>query len=309
MAVADLLDLVGDTPLVELKRLSPKPGVRIFAKLEGQNPTGSIKDRIALGLVRAAERRGALTPGDTIIEASSGNTAIALAFVAKQLGYRARVVLPRGIAPSVRDILEVYEVEITWAEAGAGMAEAIELAQRIADAEGLYLLGQFSDPVNVDVHYRTTGAEIVRDLPDVDVFVAGIGTSGTVMGVGRRLREVSPEVQIIGIEPKLGEQLMGLRSLGEGFIPPLLDLGMLSGRYLVDSAQAFACARELARAEGIIAGASSGATLHGAIRAAERLDSGNIVVIFADGGWKYLPSRPWEAAERGDASLDEIHWW
>ena len=309
MAVADLLDLVGNTPLVELKHLSPKPGVRIFAKLEGQNPTGSIKDRIALGLVEAAERSGKIKPGDTIIEASSGNTAIALAFVAKQRGYRVRVVLPPAIAPSIRDVLALYDVEITWTEEGAGMTEAIDLTRRIAEAEGLHPLGQFDNPENVEIHYRTTGAEIARDLPHVDLLVAGIGTSGTIMGVGRRLRELSPGVQLIGIEPKLGDRVMGLPSLEEGFMPPLLDLEKLDGRYLVDSAEAFRCVRDLARAEGIVAGVSSGATLQGALRAAQRLESGNIVVIFADGGWKYLPSRPWEAADRGDAALDDIHWW
>ncbi len=309
MPAADLLKHIGNTPLVELRRLAPKPGIRIFAKLEGMNPTGSVKDRIALGLVEAAERRGALKPGDAIIEATSGNTGIALAFVAKQRGYRARVVLPRGVATSVQDILNLFGVEITWAESHGGMKGAIELAQKVAEAEGVHLLGQFTDAANVEVHYRTTGEEIARALPEVDVFVAGIGTGGTIMGAGRRLREVSPGVRVIGIEPKLGERLQGLRSLAEGFIPPLLDLAQLDGRYLVDSAEAFKCARMVAQAEGILAGPSSGATLAGALRAARRMERGNIVVIFADAGWKYVPGRPWQAAHEGDRSLDDIHWW
>jgi cysteine synthase B len=304
-----LLKLVGKTPLVELRALSPKPGVRIFAKLEGQNPTGSIKDRVALALVEAAERRGDLKPGDTIVEASSGNTGIALAFVAKQRGYRAHIVLPRGVAPSIYDLLRMYDVEMTWCEADGGMKRAIDTAQEMASARGFKLLGQFTERANIDVHYQTTGPEILDDLPEVDAFIAGIGTSGTIMGVGKRLREARPDVRIIGIEPKLGERLQGLRSLEEGFLPPLLDLKALDGRFIVDSASAFDCARRVARAEGILAGASAGATLHVAFKVAERIERGNIVVMFADGGWKYLPARPWDATEKRDDQLDEIHWW
>ncbi len=304
-----LLKLVGNTPLVELRALSPKPGVRIYAKLEGQNPTGSIKDRVALALVEAAERRGDLKPGDTIVEASSGNTGIALAFVAKQRGYKAHIVLPRGVAPSIYDLLRMYDVEMTWCEADGGMRRAIDTAQEMAAARGFTPLGQFTERANTDVHYKTTGAEILADLPEVDVFIAGIGTSGTIMGVGKRLREARPNVRIIGIEPKLGERLQGLRSLEEGFLPPLLDLKALDGRFIVDSASAFDCAKRVARAEGILAGASAGATLHVAFKVAERIEKGNIVVMFADGGWKYLPSRPWDVTEKRDDHLDEIHWW
>ncbi len=304
-----LLKLVGNTPLVELRAISPKPGVRIYAKLEGQNPTGSIKDRVALALVEAAERRGELMPGDTIVEASSGNTGIALAFVAKQRGYKAHIVLPRGVAPSIYDLLRMYDVEMTWCEADGGMRRAIDTAQELAAARGFKPLGQFTERANVDVHYKSTGAEILKDVPEVDVFIAGIGTSGTIMGVGKRLREARPNVRIIGIEPKLGERLQGLRSLEEGFLPPLLDLKALDGRFIVDSASAFDCAKRVARAEGILAGASAGATLHVAFKVAERIEKGNIVVMFADGGWKYLPSRPWDVPAKGDDQLDEIHWW
>ena len=294
---------------MELPRLSPKPGIRIFAKLEGQNPTGSVKDRIAKALVEEGEAQGRLKPGDTIVEASSGNTAIALAFIARQRGYRARVVLPRGVAPSIPDLLAIYDVEITWCRHEGGMRRAIDAAEEIAQAEGLYLLGQFKREANVEAHYLTTGPEIASALPRIDAFVAGIGTGGTIMGVGRRLKETHPGVRIIGVEPKLGEQLQGLRSIEEGFVPPLLDLDMLDGRYLVDTASSFRRVKEVVAMEGILAGASSGATLHAALRVAEGMDEGNIVVMFSDSGWKYIPARPWKDADAGSEALDEVHWW
>lgn len=309
MPCVSILDLIGNTPLVELRHMSPRPGVRIFAKLEGQNPSGSIKDRIVAGIIRAAEARGSLKAGTTIIDASSGNTAIALAMVARQRGYRATVVIPRGVAPSITDILEYYGTEVVWCDSRAGMGGAVELAQQLAAEKGYYFLGQFSDPVNVETHYHGTGAEIARDLPDVDAFVAGIGTSGTIMGVGRRLRELNSKVRIIGVEPRMGERLQGLRSLAEGYIPPLLDLSRLDGRYLVDSASAIGMARSVTRAEGLLVGISGGATICAALRAAERMTAGNIVAMVADGGWKYLPARPWEAAREKMADLDEVHWW
>ncbi|MBI4307447.1 MAG: cysteine synthase family protein [Chloroflexi bacterium] len=309
MPIATVLSLIGDTPLVEMPRLSPRPGVRIFAKLEGQNPSGSVKDRVALALVEAAERRGDLKPGATIVEASSGNTAIAVAMVAKQKGYGVRVVIPEGVAPSIKDILELYGVDITWCEPRAGMKGAIETAQQLADAHGYYPLRQFFDEANTEVHYRTTGREIVEALDRVDVFVAGIGTGGTLMGVGRRLRERDPTVRVIGVEPRLGERLQGLRSLAEGFIPPLLDMKALDGRFLMDSATAVAAAHRVVEAEGVLAGVSSGACLAVALRVAEKMKRGNIVAMFSDGGWKYLPARPWDAALKGAAALDETHWW
>ncbi len=309
MAPEGLLGLTGNTPLVELPRLSPKPGIRIFAKLEGQNPSGSVKDRIVLAMVEAAERRGDLKPGDTIVEASSGNTAIALAMVGVQRGYTVRVVLPKGVTPSVSDVLDVYGADVTWCEARAGLKGAIDTAREMADAQGYYCLGQFTDTVNVDAHYQGTGREILEALPTVDAFVAGIGTGGTIMGVGQRLREANPNVRIVGVEPRMGDKLQGLRSLSEGFMPPLLDLQQLDGRYLVDSASALQAAQRVVRAEGILAGVSSGATLHAALRVAEEMERGNIVVMFSDGGWKYLPSRPWDAADEGSPALDETHWW
>ena len=304
-----VLDLIGNTPLVELTHLAPRPGVRIFAKLEGTNPGGSVKDRIVLAMVEEAEREGSLEAGDTIIEASTGNTAIALALVAKQKGYGVHVVMPRGIVASVPDILRLYGAEITWCEAEGGMRRAIDTAHEIAASTGAHVLGQFTKQANVDAHYETTGLEIADALDAVDVFVAGLGTGGTIMGVGRRLRERFPDVRVVGVEAKLGDHLQGLRSLADGYVPPLLDLSKLDGRYLVDSASAIKTVRTVIEAEGILAGVSSGATLHTAFRIAEGMDRGNIVVMFSDGGWKYLPSRPWDAAERGDEALNEVYWW
>ena len=304
-----LLHTIGRTPLVELKHLAPRPGVRIFAKLEGQNPSGSIKDRVAIALVEQLESRRGLRPGDTLVEASTGNTAIALAMVARQRGYQLKVVIPRGVVPSIADILELYGVEILWCRPKAGMGGAIEEANRLAEAHGWHAVGQFDNPVNVTTHYQTTGGEIARALPRIDVFVAGIGTGGTLMGVGRRLRETHPGVKLIGCEPRLGECLQGLRSMEEGFRPPLLDLDCLDGRFLVPSDKAIALANRVIREEGIMAGVSAGATLYAALRVAERMEAGNIVVMFSDGGWKYLPSRPWEAAKQGCTELDETHWW
>ena len=309
MPSTTLLSLIGNTPLVELRRLAPKPGIRIFAKLEGQNPSGSVKDRIVMAMVEAAERRGDIKRGDTVVEASSGNTGISLAMVGKQKGYKVRLAIPRSVAPSVGDILAVYGAEVTWCEPHAGMKGAIDVARGMAEANGWYYLSQFTEPANTEAHYRTTGEEIARELPKLDVFVAGIGTGGTLMGVGRRLRESNPTVRVIGVEPRLGDRLQGLRSLEEGFVPPLLDLSQLDGRFLVDSASAIAATRAVIEAEGIMAGISSGAVLHVALRVAERMERGSIVVMFADGGWKYLPARPWDVAGDGSAKLDDTHWW
>lgn len=309
MAASTILGMIGGTPLVELCHLSPKKGVRIFAKLEGQNPSGSIKDRIALAMVEDAETRGTLKPGDTIVEASSGNTAIALSLVAKQKGYSVRVVIPGEVPPSIGDLLSIYGAEITWCEPRAGMKGAIDLAVEMAKEPGCHYLGQFDNRANLKTHYRTTGMEIVQDLSHIDVFVAGIGTAGTIMGVSRRIKESNPQVMVVGVEPRMGETLQGLRSLSEGYVPPLLDLRQLNRRFLVDNATAIERCRTIIEAEGIFSGISAGATLHAALRVAEDMTEGNIVVMFSDGGWKYLPARPWDAAKYGSEDLDDIHWW
>ena len=309
MPASTVLGLVGNTPLVELAHMPPKPGIRIFAKLEGQNPSGSIKDRIALAMIEEAETEGRLRPGGTIVEASSGNTAIALAFVGKQKGYAVRVVIPGEVAPSIGDLLHLYGAEITWCEPRAGMKGAIDLAQEMSRSEGFHYVGQFDNRINLRTHYHHTGAEIAAGPPSVDVFVAGIGTGGTITGVGRHLREINPQVKIVGVEPRMGESLQGLRSLSEGYVPPLLDLGLLDRRFLVDNATAIDMSRRIVEHEGILAGISAGAALHAAYRVAEDMDQGNIVVMFSDGGWKYLPARPWDAARAGSEDLDDTHWW
>ena len=305
----DPLGLIGNTPLVELRHVAPKPGVRIFAKLEGQNPSGSVKDRIVLAMVEAAERSGLLGPGATIVEASSGNTAIALALVARQRGYAARVVIPEGVVPTIEDLLRLLGADVVRCPSEGGMRRAIETAQELAERDGALALGQFTNDANVRAHYETTGVELLGQLDQIDAFIAGIGTGGTLTGVGRRLREAFPAVEIVGVEPRLGDQLQGLRSLEEGYVPPLLDFGLLSGRFIVDSADALACAREVAEREGLLVGVSSGATLYAAGRVAQRMESGNIVVMFADGGWKYLPARPWDTPLDESERLNEVHWW
>ena len=310
MQSKSILDYVGNTPLVEIPRMSPKPGVRIFAKLEGHNPTGSIKDRVAKYLVQKAEESGELKPGQTLIEASTGNTALALSLIAKQKGYKLKVVMLRRTTPGVAELLATYGVEIVWCDPLAGMKGAIEMAERLSQEEGWFNTCQFESKANLLAHYETTGPEIIEALPQVDAFVAGIGTGGTLMGVGKRLKEHDPQTRIIGVEPKMGDQLQGLRSLQEGYIPPLLDLDMLDGRFLVDTKEAFECARSLLEKEGIFPGVSSGAVLSCAQRVAQRMDNGNIVVIFADGGWKYLTAGPWrDEMEARMQHPDETAWW
>jgi cysteine synthase B len=287
---SNVLDFIGRTPLVELRHLSPKEGVRIFAKLEGGNPTGSVKDRTALYLVKKAEEQGALKPGSTLVEASTGNTAISLALIAKQKGYRLKVVMPRRVTPGMAELLQMLGAELVWEEFVVGMKGAIDHALRLGQEEGHYATRQFQDRANPLAHYETTGPEILAAAPDVDVFVAGIGTGGTITGAGRRLKEHNPRVRVIGVTPKLGDAIQGLRSLEEGYVPPLLDLEMLDGRFLVDSIASFAMMRLLLEKEGLFAGVSSGAVLHAALRVARRMERGTIVALLADTGWRYLPA-------------------
>lgn len=315
-APAAPLSLIGKTPLVELTHLSPRPGVRIFAKLEGANPTGSIKDRVARRLVSEAERQGLIRPGMTLVEASTGNTAIALAMVAKQRGYKLRIVLPHGVVPSVPQLLAVFGTEIVWCPPEAGTRGAIERARRMAedDPDHVFAVQQFSNPLNIDTHYHGTGAEIVESLgrigAGIDVLIAGIGTGGTLMGVGKRVREAFPKVRVVGLEPALGECLQGLRRIEDSFTPPLLDLTALNGRWIVTAADSINAAKRVAEAEGLLVGVSSGATLHIAWKEAARTTGDlNIVCLFSDSGWKYIPAQPWEAAAARAVELDEVHWW
>ncbi len=294
----DLADAIGNTPLVGLPRLAPKPGVRLWAKLEGHNPTGSVKDRIARAMVDDAEKAGLLAPGATLLEPSSGNTGIALALIARLRGYRLVVVMPANTSFERRQLLELYGAEVVPSPAERGSNGAIELAGRLAaEHPDWVMLYQYGNPANALAHYETTGPEIWRDLPEVTHFVAGLGTSGTLMGVGRYLKERNPAVQLVAAEPEYGDLVYGLRNLDEGFIPPIFDPDLLDRRIKVGSHDALRRTRELAAVEGIFAGISSGAVLHVALRLAERAEQADIVVLAADGGWKYLSTGAYGADE------------
>jgi cysteine synthase B len=307
----DILALVGHTPLIELTNCSPRPGVRLFAKLEGQNPTGSIKDRVVSYLIRQAATRGVLHPGQPIVEATTGNTGIALAMVGQRLGHPVRVVVPDTVFPGVARVLTAYGATIEWVPGDLGIIRALEVAWQIVDREGAFFLNQFGSPDNPRCHYETTGVEILAACPDVDVFVCGLGTGGTIMGVGQRLREQNPAVRLIAAEPHSGEQLQGLRSMSEGFVPPILDLSILDTRILVHGARAFRAVHELLAREGVLVGPSSGAVLHAALRWAQHMERVNIVVLFADAGWKYLSAPAYPATEplEDEEELDDILWW
>lgn len=295
MSYDSILDAIGNTPLVKLSRLSPKPGVNLYAKLEGQNPTGSLKDRIALYMIRAAEESGELTLDKTILEPTSGNTGISLAMVSRARGYKLLCVLPDIVTPEREQLLRAFGAEVVYAEGARSTNDAIFMAQRmLADAPGNYFMPyQYGNENNPRAHYETTGPELLRDLSQIDIFVAGLGTGGTLTGVGRFLKERLDGVKIIAAVPHPGDLVQGLRDLGEGFIPPVLDESLLDGRIVVDSLSSFAMAKELMQQEAIFAGISSGAVLKVALKVAERLDSGNVVALLADGGWKYLSTNLW----------------
>ncbi len=287
MKFKDILDAIGHTPLVELPRLSPKKGVRIFAKLEGNNPTGSLKDRIALYMIRQAEEKGELTRDKTILEATSGNTGISLAMIGQRKGYRVKVVMPESVSPERVELLHLFGAEIVFSEGSGGTNRAIEVAQEMAAKDGQYFMPyQYGNDANPLAHYETTAPEILEDMPDIDAFVAGLGTGGTLMGVGRRLKEHDSNTRIVAVVPNPGDRIMGLRSLEEGFTPPIVDLSLLDSRIVVDSKQAFVATRELTKKEGLFAGISSGSVIVCAQRVAQRMEKGNIVALLADGGWK-----------------------
>jgi [CysO sulfur-carrier protein]-thiocarboxylate-dependent cysteine synthase len=285
---SDLLGTIGETPLVELKRMTPNPDVRILAKLESHNPTGSIKDRTALSLIEDAERRGAIRPGDTIMEPTSGNTGISLAMICRVKGYRLVAVMPENVTEERRQLLTLYGAEIVPTEGEFGSNGAVEVAKRLAAENGLFMPFQYGNPANPRAHYEGTAEEIVRDCPEIDAFVAGLGTGGTLMGSAARLKEHRPEIQVIACEPLQGDPVSGLRSLEDGFIPPILDITRLDRKLLVSNRDALVTTRRLASEEGIFAGVSSGAVIHTCMRVASRMKSGTIVGIICDGGWKYL---------------------
>ncbi|HZR12259.1 MAG TPA: PLP-dependent cysteine synthase family protein [Acidimicrobiia bacterium] len=289
-----ILELIGNTPLVGLHALSPSPDVRIYGKLEGQNPGGSSKDRIALKMVELAERDGRLARGDTILEPSSGNTGIGLALVARLRGYKLRVVLPENVSPERTQLLTIFGAEIIPSPAEEGSNGAIRKAEKLAaDDPTQVMLFQYGNDANPLAHYEGTGPEILRDCPDVDVFVAGLGTSGTLMGVGRYLKEHKAGVQIVAVEPPAGELVQGLRSLDEGFVPPIFDPSVLDRKLIVRPRESIEGTRRLLDECGVFAGISSGAAVAGAIKTAAAMDRGTIVTLLPDGGWKYLSSGAW----------------
>jgi len=306
----DVVQSIGNTPLVELKRFSPKPGVRIWAKLESRNPTGSVKDRVARALIEDAEERGLIAPGQTILEPTSGNTGIALAMICRRKGYRLKVVMPENVTPERTQLLEMYGAEIVYSEGSKGSNGAVELALDMAERDASYYVPyQYGNPANPLAHYNGTAPELLEELDDIAAFVAGLGTGGTLMGVGRRLKEEFPDIKIVAAEPMQGEPVQGLRSLDDGFIPPIIDLALLDRKIFVTNRDAIVWTRRLLDEEGIFAGVSSGAILSIAARIAGELDEGNVVFIVCDDGWKYLSSgiytKPVDEIERLDATV----WW
>ena len=293
MRYDSLLDSVGRTPLVGLPRLSPSPDVRLWAKLEDRNPTGSVKDRAAFYMVAQAEKDGLLQPGATILEPTSGNTGISLAMVAKLRGYQLTVVMPENTSAERRQLLEMYGATIISSPAAGGSNEAVRVAKQLAaENPDWIMLYQYGNEANARAHYETTGPELLADLPEITHFVAGLGTTGTLMGTGRFLREHVPGVKIIAAEPRYGELVYGLRNVDEGFVPELYDESVLTTRFSVSSADALSATRELLNTEGIFAGISAGCALHAAMamgaKAAEAGERAGIALIVADGGWKYL---------------------
>ena len=295
---ASIVDLIGNTPVIEVSELSPNPDVKIYAKLEGQTPAGSVKDRIAKAMILSAEREGKLTSGSVILEPSSGNTGIALAMISSIRGYNLKIVLPDNVSIERRQLLEVWGAEIISSPGSEGSNGAVRRAQQLAKENPDWVfLYQYGNEANPEIHYTTTGPEILQDVPDISHFVAGLGTSGTLMGVGRFLKEHNPDIQILAVEPPAGENVEGLRSLEDGFIPPVFEnwngMDLLDGKRIIRPIESLECARKLAQTSGIFAGISSGAALAGALRVAEQIEQGSIVFIVCDGGWKYLSTGAW----------------
>ncbi len=307
------LQAVGNTPLIELPKMSPNDGVRIFAKLEDQNPTGSIKDRVALSMVEAAESTGELQPGQRILEPTSGNTGIALAMIGKVKGYPVSVVMPESATLERVELLRMYGADIIFSPGELGSNGAVFRARALAERDpSIFMPFQYANEANPAAHYCGTALEILDQVPDgeVDAFVAGLGTGGTLMGCGRRLREANPDVRIVAAEPLQGDPVMGLRSLEDGYTPPILDISQLDRKVLVSNGEAVLALRKLLDLEGVFAGVSAGAALAVARRVAMDMEGGNVVVVFADGGAKYMSaglySKPTDQLER---EMEERVWW
>jgi [CysO sulfur-carrier protein]-thiocarboxylate-dependent cysteine synthase len=307
----DIVQSIGNTPLIELKRLSPKPGVRLWAKLESRNPTGSVKDRVARALIEDAEEKGAIRPGQTILEPTSGNTGISLAMICARKGYPLKVVMPDNVTPERTQLLEMYGAEIVSSEGSKGSNGAVELALEMAEADASYYMPyQYGNAANPLAHYNGTALEILEELDEIAAFVAGLGTGGTLMGNGRRFKEeLGDAVRIVAAEPMQGEPVQGLRSLDDGFIPPIIDLSLLDRKIFVTNRDAIVWTRKLLDEESLFAGVSSGAIARVAVRIANELDEGNVVFIVADDGWKYLSSGIYTKPVDEIENLDSTVWW
>ncbi len=287
----DIVEAIGNTPLVELKRLSPKPGVRIYAKLESYNPTGSVKDRVARGLIEDAEAKGAIRPGQTILEPTSGNTGISLAMICQRKGYPLKVVMPDNVTEERTQLLTMYGAEIVYSPGAQGSNGAVALALEMAEADASYYMPyQYGNQANPDAHYNGTALEILDELDSVAAFVAGLGTGGTLMGNGRRFKEHDPDTVVVAAEPLQGELVQGLRSLDDGFIPPIIDLELIDRKIFVSNRDAVVWTKKLLAEEGLFLGVSTGAVAAIAVRIANELDEGNVVFVAPDDGWKYLSS-------------------
>jgi cysteine synthase len=304
-----VLQAIGNTPLVGMPHLS-SPEVRLWAKLEGANPTGSTKDRIALRMIEAAEASGELTLDRVVLEPTSGNTGIALAMVCARKGYKLTVVIPDNASEERIGLLELFGAEIVYSAGDAGTNGSIDVARALAKDEKYFMPFQYGNAANPQAHYEGTGAEIVRDLPEVTHFVAGMGTGGTLTGAGRRLHDHDADITVVAAEPELGDLVYGLRSLDDGFIPPIFDASVVDRKFLVNSSDSLRATRELTAREGIFAGISSGAVLHVAQRIASEIDHGDVVCLLADGGWKYLSTQAWSPdVETAEKRVAESLWW
>jgi cysteine synthase len=305
----NVVESIGNTPLVELPRLSPKPEVRIYAKLEGRNPTGSVTDREARSMIEAAEAEGAIAPGQTILEPTSGNTGISLAMICRRKGYPLKVVMPDNVTGERTELLRMYGAEIVYSEGAKGSNGAVEVALEMSQDPAYYMPYQYGNEANPLAHYNGTAVEILEELDDVAAFVGGLGTGGTLMGNGRRLKEANPETLVIAAEPMQGELVQGLRSLDDGFIPPIIDLSLLDRKIMVSNRDAIVWTKKLLHEEGVFAGVSAGAIAYIANRIAGELDGGNVVFIIPDDGWKYLSSGVYTKPIEEIENLDTTVWW
>jgi len=307
----NIVQAIGNTPLVELPRLSPKPEVRVWAKLESYNPTGSVKDRVARAMIEDAEEKGAISPGQTILEPTSGNTGISLAMICARKGYPVKCVMPENVTPERTQLLRMYGAEIVYSEGSKGSNGAVELALDMAAKDAnFYMPYQYGNPANPAAHYNGTAIEILEELDEVSAFVAGLGTGGTLMGNGRRLKETFGDaVKIVAAEPMQGEPVQGLRSLDDGFIPPIIDISLLDRKIFVTNHDAIVWTRRLLDEEGLFAGVSSGAIASIAVRIAGELEEGNVVFIVCDDGWKYLSSGIYTLPVEEIENLDSTVWW